>query len=61
MTVILGDFDANSNNWCKANIISLECSMIKTMVSRYDLKQLIQEPTHMLNSSPSCIDLIFTS
>ena len=30
------------------------------MMSRYGLNQLIQEPPHVLNSSSSCIDLIFT-
>ena len=29
--------------------------------SSYGLNQLIQEPTHILNSSTSCIDLILTS
>ena len=35
--------------------------MIDAVTSNYGLHQLIQEPTHILNSSSSCIDLIFTS
>ena len=46
---------------CKADIASFECSMIDTIAISYGLNQLIQEPTHILNSSSSCIDLIFTS
>ena len=61
MIVVLGDFNAKSNNWCKVDITSLECSKIDTITSSYGLSQLIQEPTHILNSSSSCIDLIFTS
>ena len=61
MTVALGDFNAKSNNWCKADVTSLEGSKIDTITSSYGLNQLIQEPTHILNSSSSCIDLIFTS
>ena len=61
MTVVLGDINAKSNNWCKADITSLEGSEIDTIASSYGLNQLIQEPTHILNSSSSCIDLIFTS
>ena len=61
MTVNLGDFNATSNNWCKANIASLEDSKIDTITSSYGLNQLIQEPTHKLNSSSSCVGLIFTS
>ena len=61
MTVVLGDFNAKSNDWFKADITSLEGSKIDTITSSYGLNQLIQEPTHILNSSSSCIDLIFTS
>ena len=35
--------------------------MIDAVTSNYGLHQLIQEPTHILNSSSSCIDIIFTS
>ena len=61
MIVVLGDFIAKSNNWFKTDITSLEGSMIYTITSSYGLNELIQEPTHILNSSSSCIDLTFTS
>ena len=35
--------------------------MIDAVTSNCGLHQLIQEPTHILNSLSSCIDLIFTS
>ena len=54
------DFNAKSNNWCKADITSLEDSMIDNIVSSYGLNQIIKEPIHILNFSFSCIDLIFT-
>ena len=61
MTIVLGDVNAKSNNWCKSDITSLEGSKVDTIANSYGLNQLIQEPTHILNSSSSCIDLIFTS
>ena len=61
MTVVPGDFNAKSNNWCKADITSFKGSKIDTIASSYGLNQLIQEPTRTLNSSSFCIDLIFTS
>ena len=61
MTVVLGEFNAKSINWCKADITSLEGSKINTKTSSYGLNQLTQEPTHILNSSSSSIDLILTS
>ena len=59
MTVVLGDFNAKCSNWWQADITSLEGFMIDTIASSYGLNQLIQEPFHILNSSSSCIDLIF--
>ena len=61
MTIVLGDFNTKSNNWCKSDITSFEGSKVDTIANSYGLNQLIQEPTHILNSSSSCIDLIFTS
>ena len=61
MISVLGDFNAKSDNWCKNDITSHEGSMIDAVTSNYGLHQLIQEPTHILNSSSSCIDLTFTS
>ena len=61
MTVVLGDFNAKSNNWCKADVTSLEGSKIDTITRSYGLNQLIQEPTHILNLWASCLNLISTS
>ena len=61
MTIVLGDFNAKSNNWCKAYTTSPEGSKVDIVANSCGLNRLIQEPTHMLNSSSSCIDLIFTS
>ena len=45
-----------------AKLISLPLKALRLILlaNSYDLNQLIQEPTHILNSSSSCIDLIFT-
>ena len=61
MIFVSGDFNAKSNNWCKTDTTSHEGSMIDAVTSNYGLGQLIQELTHILNSTSSCIDLIFTS
>ena len=61
IAVVLSDFNAKSSNWCKADVTSFEGSKIDTIRSSYGLNELIQEPTHTLNSSSPCIDLIFTS
>ena len=56
MISLLGDFNAKSNNWCKNDITFHEGSMIDAVTSNYGLHQLIQELTHILNSSSSCIN-----
>ena len=61
MTIAVVHFNAKSNNWCKTDITSLEGSKIDAIASSYDLNQIIQKRTHILKSSTSCIDLIFTS
>ena len=61
MTSVLGDFNAKTNIWCKNDTTSHEGSMIDVVTSNYKLRQLIQGPKHILNLSPSCIDLIFIS
>ena len=61
MNIVLGDFNAKSNNWCKADITSLQGSKIDTIANSYGFNQLIQEPTDILNLPSSCINLIFTS
>ena len=38
-----------------------EGTKIDCFAIEYELKQVINEPTHLLENSSSCIDLIFTS
>ena len=59
--VLLGDFNAESSNWCKNDINTSEGKVIENISSQSALHQTISKPTHILEASPSCIDLIFTS
>ena len=61
MDVAVGDFNAKSQTWFKNGKTSYEGSKLDTLTCSYGLYQLINEPTHLLDSSSSCIDLIFTS
>ena len=56
MIVILGDFNAKSSNWYKHDKTTYEGAKIEAITSQFGLKQLIQQPTHILSS---CIDLVF--
>ena len=58
-SVILGDFNASSNNWWQGDTQSIGGSRIDYLTT-YGFQQSIPEPTPILKNSSSCIDLIFT-
>ena len=58
-SVILGDFNASSNNWWQGDSQSIGGSRIDYLTT-YGFQQSIPEPTPILKNSSSCIDLIFT-
>ena len=61
VSIIIGDFNARSNNWCSSDKTTYEGKKLETLTSQCGFKQAISDPTHILESSSSCIDLIFTS
>ena len=61
LIVIHGDFSAKSSNWYKHNWTTYESSKIDAIIYQFGLQQLIQEPTHNLSNSSTCVDLLFTS
>ena len=61
MVIVLGDFNCKSNKWYWKDAPSVEGNDIDYLTCQYGLKQLINEPTHVLVNSATCIDLIFCS
>ena len=59
LTMVLGDF--KHELWFDQNNTSYEGSILNDLMAQYGLKQIIHEPTHILESSVSCTDLVFTS
>ena len=59
--VFLGDFNARNSDWWSGDITNPKEQELNEIASQYDLHQLIDRPTHILQNSSSCIDLIFTS
>ena len=58
-SVITGDFNARCSRWWKNDITNLTGEEIDTLTSSAGYAQIIDKPTHILNNSMSCIDLIF--
>ena len=61
LVVVIGDFNAKSSKWHCQDKSTFEGNVIDNITSQFGLYQVIKEPTHILNTSFSCIDLIFTS
>ena len=60
MMVVLGDFNAKFKSWYTNDSTKFEGLKIDLTVS-FGFYQIINKPTHILNNSSSCIDLIFTT
>ena len=61
LIVLIGDLNAKSKNWYFLDKTSHEGIEIENVTVQFGLQQIIKEPTHISNTSSSCIDLIFTS
>ena len=58
---IIGDFKAKSSNWSSNDATTAEGAQLDYFTSLNGIKQVVTEPTHILESPASCIDLIFTN
>lgn len=54
-------FDVKSSNWSSNKTATAESVRLDYFTALDDIKQVITEPTHLLQSFASCIDLIFTN
>ena len=61
LTVMNGDFNAKSKDWCSIDITISEGSELDFFTTQFGISQVIKELTYILDTSRSCIDLIFTS
>ena len=61
LTTVIVDFSAKWNKLSKGDRSTNEGSKIDFLTSKFGFSQIIKEPTHVLENSSSCIDLIFTT
>ena len=59
LVAVIGDFNVKSSNWYCRDKSSLEGDTVNNITKQYGLHQVIREPTHILDNTSSCIDLIF--
>ena len=58
---MIGDFNPKSKQWCEIDKNSFESSQLQLLTEKFGLSQIITEPTYILESSRSCIDLLLSS
>ena len=58
---MVSDFNARSSSWWSDDVDNIEGIRFESITSFHGLHQIIIELTHILPSSSSCIDLIFTN
>ena len=58
---MIGDFNAKSSNWSSNDPTTADGAQLNYLTSLYGMKQVITEPTHTLENSSSCTDLIFSN
>ena len=61
LTVVNGDFNAKSKNWCSQYSINFAGITIENLAFQFGLSQIINEATYILESSSLWIDLIFAT
>ena len=59
--ILLGDFSAKSNSWSVNDTTTEEGTILEILPTLHGMKLLISAPTHILQHSSSCIDLIFAN
>ena len=55
----MGDFNARSSNWWENDITNSVGKELDSLTLSAGYSQIIDKPTHIVNNSMSCIDLIF--
>ena len=61
LLLITSDFNVRSSSWWSGDVDNIEGTRLESITSFYGFHHKINESTHILPSSSSCIDLIFTN
>ena len=48
VSIIIGDFNARSNNWCSSTKTTYESKKPESLTSQCGFKRLIRDPNHIL-------------
>ena len=60
-SILVGDFNAKLSKWCPSDKYNKAGQDIDTFPTTSGYTQMIGQPTHIVNETSSCIDLLFTT
>ena len=60
-SIVIEDFHAKCSKWCTTNKDNTAVLGLDSITTTTGYSQMINKPTHFINKSSSCIDLIFYS
>ena len=60
-SIVIGDFNARTSKWCSSDKETFEGRAIHSLMTSAGYTQLIDQPSHVINNSSSCIDLVVAS
>ena len=58
-SIVTGDFNARCSSWWENDITNLQGQELDSLTLSAGYNHIIDKPTHVINTSMSCIDLIF--
>ena len=58
-SIVTGEFNARCSRWWKNDITNLQGQELGSLTLSAGYNQIIDKPTHVINISMPCIDLIF--
>ena len=59
-SVYIGDFNAHHSQWCPTDTTDNVGDKLQCILEEKNLFQLVNEPTHIMPNSQTCIDLVIT-
>ena len=59
--MITSDFNCRNSNWYLGDLVTAQGARAEVLTSFYGFSQLIKTPTHLLQNSATCTDLVSTN
>ena len=59
-SLLIGDFNSHNSAWLNTDITDTQGELLNDIILENGFQQLVNEPTHFIGNSNTCIDLVIT-